>query len=105
MITLFGAAPNPFTPNGDGFHDETVIEYDLLQLTGLSPVSLKVYDGIGRVVRRVYVGEDTAGRYARIWDGRDEKGDLVPPGSYLYRVSVQADALTDSKMGTVVVAY
>ena len=105
LITLFGAAPNPFTPNGDGFHDETLIAYDLLQLTGLSPVSLKVYDGLGRLVRRVYVGKDAAGRYVRVWDGKDEEGDLVSPGTYLYRVSVQADALMDSKMGTVVVVY
>ena len=105
LITLFGAVPSPFTPNGDGVHDETGIAYDLLQLTGPAPVSLKVYDGLGRLVRRVYVGKDAAGRYARVWDGRDEAGDRVPPGTYLVRVSVQADALLDSKTGTVVVVY
>ena len=44
-------------------------------------------------------------RGARVWDGRDDYGDLVGPGLYLYQVQVAADNVTERHTGVVNVAY
>ena len=43
--------------------------------------------------------------YERVWDGRDESGRLVPPGLYLYRVSVEADHQAVEQAGLLHVVY
>ena len=105
LIASMEVAPNPFTPNGDGVNDEAWIGYDLLQLTEDAPVRVQVYDLSGRLIRTIYSGKDRSGRYRRRWDGKDEEGGLVPPGTYLVRVTVEADALSDRWIGMVAVVY
>ena len=105
LIASVTASPNPFTPNGDGIHDEVVIAYDVLQVVGGVPVSVEMYDLEGRLVRRVYAGRDGSGRYRHTWDGTDDVGRRVPPGMYLYRISVHADAASDTRVGMVSVVY
>ncbi|RKY63016.1 MAG: hypothetical protein DRP99_04940, partial [Candidatus Latescibacterota bacterium] len=94
--------PNPFTPNGIG--ESIKISYSLLRLEEC-PVSLEIYDLSGNLVREVYRGIDTNGRYIRTWDGRDGSGKLVPPGVYIYRLSVRADQGDEVRSGTVTVVY
>jgi peptidoglycan/xylan/chitin deacetylase (PgdA/CDA1 family) len=49
-------------------------------------VSIQILDLSGRSVRTlVHAGMD-AGDHAISWDGRDDRGDRVPPGIYLYRL-------------------
>lgn len=93
------------TPNGDGVNDVFEVAYSLLKLTQPAPVFFAIYDLRGRLVRRGYAGEDQSGRFARVWDGRDDWGALVSPGLYLYQVQVEADAETQSRTGVVNVAY
>lgn len=50
-------------------------------------VSLVVYDGAGRVVRRLVDDSHSPGRYSTSWDGRDRSGREVPPGIYLVRLA------------------
>ena len=59
----------------------------------------------GRLVRQVYTGEDRIGHYERQWDGTDDAGELVPPGVYLYRASVDTDKNQVNQVGTIHVAY
>ena len=75
-------SPNPFTPNGDGVNEVVNISYKLLRLTSAVPVAIEIYDLSGRLVRRVYEGEDPVGEYRHVWDGRDDSNGLVPPGVY-----------------------
>jgi len=70
-----------------------------------SPQVFAIYDLTGRQVRQGYAGADESGRFVRIWDARDAAGERVPPGLYIYRVEVQADAETMSRQGLVSVAY
>ncbi|MFH1567877.1 MAG: gliding motility-associated C-terminal domain-containing protein [Gemmatimonadota bacterium] len=98
------ATPNPFTPNGDGVSDATAIRYQVrkLLLPGRVVVSLYTLAG-ARVWTRTL--EQESGLYAVEWDGRRESGELVPPGVYLYRLSVSTASGGESQAGTVCVVY
>ncbi len=67
--------PNPFNP-------VTVIQYDLPYP---SAVSLVVYNLLGQQVRSLVGQQQPAGRYSVAWDGRNDAGDAVASGIYLYR--------------------
>ncbi len=97
--------PAIFTPNNDGRNDEVGIRYDILEITDRAQVTVEVWDLSGRRVRQVYAGADGIGEYERAWDGRDEADSLVPPGIYLYRVSVDADREKVEKTGVVYATY
>lgn len=71
--------PNPFNP-------ETWIPF---QLSEPADVEIKIYDGVGRLVRVLDLGHLDAGYYldkdkAAHWDGRNEKGERVASGVYWY---------------------
>jgi flagellar hook assembly protein FlgD len=69
--------PNPFNP-------ETLID---LALPAESRVILDVYNITGQLVRRLVSGRKAAGYHKVRWDGKDNRGQSVPSGVYLYRIS------------------
>ncbi len=79
--TRIALAPNPFSPDGDGFDDRTAISYSLP--FGVVRLSVIVYDRAGRMVRKLVSGTHAAGSGTLLWDGRDERGELLPVGVYL----------------------
>ena len=84
--------PNPFTPNGDGIHDEVEIRFVVLKVTADTPVEVQIHTLFGRLLRTLQEGRTSAsGAYRIAWDGRDESGTLVPPGLYLCCVRVDPD--------------
>ena len=93
------------TPNGDGVNDLLAVSYSLLKLTRPAAVFFRIYDLGGGLVRRGYAGEDQSGRFAQVWDGRDDWGRLVAAGIYLYHLEVAADVGTTRHSGLVNVAY
>lgn len=81
-FALHNAWPNPF--NGG-----TTISFDLPEP---SPVALHVYDALGRRVRDLSPsGSLAAGRYAVVWDGRDDGGRDVASGVFFF--SLRSGAL------------
>ena len=99
-------APNPFTPNGDGINDEAIILYNLLALSTPRPVEVALYDLSGRRVRVLFDGDEANGRYTdKVWDGRDDQGQAVPPGLYVARVFVSGDSGDAEQSRVVAVAY
>jgi hypothetical protein len=60
----------------------------------VSPATLKVFDAMGRFVRKIQISDNTIGnqssRLVGSWDLRDAKGKLVPGGTYLVRGTVKA---------------
>ncbi|MDZ7362986.1 MAG: SBBP repeat-containing protein [candidate division KSB1 bacterium] len=68
--------PNPFNPS-------TVITYALPRAVD---VKLEIFDLLGRRVRTLVDQRQPAGRYAITWDGRNEKGEVVTSGVYLYQL-------------------
>jgi hypothetical protein len=49
-------------------------------------VSLRVYDATGRLVRTLVDESRAAGYYACEWDTKDERGQAVASGTYIYRL-------------------
>jgi len=78
--------PNPFNP-------ATTIRYSLPKA---QKVTLKVYNLLGEeVVTLVQDEEKTAGHHFTIWDGRNQSGQPVSSGLYLYHL--QAGKITKIK--------
>ena len=82
-------APNPFSPNDDDRFDVVRIQYDLARISVLRPVAIRIFDLNGRPVRAMEM-EQKSGTHAVEWDGVDDDGDLVPPGLYLFEISVDS---------------
>ena len=72
--------PNPFNP-------AVVLPLDLAK--DAAEVSLRVHDVLGRRVRQVWQGPLRAGSHRLVWDGRDEAGEDVAAGVYIYRVEIE----------------
>ncbi len=73
--------PNPFNP-------ETWIPF---RLTTESHVTIHIYNAAGQLVRRLSLGTVPAGDYssqaqAAYWDGRNQVGEPVSSGVYLYTI-------------------
>jgi hypothetical protein len=85
--------PNPFSPDGDGFEDHTIISWTLP--TNASLLRLRIYDAAGRCIRTV-LNNELAGRQGMsVWDGLDDEGRRARVG--LYVVLVEAlDAWTNT---------
>ena len=78
--TLLPNYPNPFNP-------ETWIPY---RLAREADVTITIYDTKGTPVRRLALGNQSAGYYAEhgkaaYWDGRNEDGEAVASGIYIYQ--------------------
>lgn len=99
------AVPNPFTPNGDNVNDTAAIAYTLLRVTTPVPVRVEILDLSGRLVKRVYSGDDPIGEYSRTWDGTDSTGQRVSPGIYLYRIVAHLQSERQVAAGSVAVAF
>ena len=98
--------PNPvLTPNGDGINDTAALVYEILEITGTAAVEVGIWDLSGRRVKGLHEGAQGIGRYPLSWDGTDDGQSLLPPGVYLFRVSVTADRANVDKVGLLHVAY
>ncbi len=92
-----------FTPNGDGVNDALSLSFVLLKADAVEP-QVQVLDMSGRVVVRL-AGVSTGPARRFVWDGRDETGQRVAPGVYLYRIDANAAAGDATQLHTVSVAY
>jgi hypothetical protein len=80
-------SPNPFNPS-------TRITFDLARN---GRVLLEVFDVRGRSIRRLLAEERSAGQHEVVWDGRDDRGNGAPSGTYVARLSA-AGVTTARKM-------
>jgi hypothetical protein len=75
-FALYANTPNPFNPS-------TEISYDLPEL---SEVHIEIFDVLGKRVRMLVSERQPAGSYYVIWDGRDENGQTVASGVFIYQL-------------------
>jgi hypothetical protein len=83
---LLGNAPNPFNP-------ATTIRFELSLADAAAPVSLRVYDVRGQLVRTLLDDRLSPGLNEVSWDGRDDAGRPAPSGVYVYRLETGQQAL------------
>jgi hypothetical protein len=74
--TLGDAYPNPFNP-------ETTINFSLPWSV---PVSIKVHNDQGQLVRTLVQDTMGPGAFKVTWDGRDDNGKQLASGVYLYQI-------------------
>jgi len=77
-FALYQNRPNPFNPT-------TTIRFDVPP--GGGNVTLRVYDVGGHLVRSLVSGDQTPGVKSVTWDGRNDAGNPVATGAYLYRLT------------------
>ena len=92
------------TPNDDGVHDEVVIRFVAFKVTQRTP-QVRIFDLAGRPVAELAAPTIDGVAYVFTWNGRAAQGDLMPPGTYLYRIDLGADAGDDTALRTIAVAY
>ena len=76
--------PNPFNPS-------TEISFTLNEA---ADVNLSIFNMLGQKVRTLTSGSKPAGVYSLEWDGRDEMGQSVSTGIYLYTLSNGSTSIT-----------
>jgi len=80
-LALAQNAPNPFNPS-------TEIRFTLAER---GPVTLRIFDAAGRLVRTLVDGDLPADTHAVRWDGRADDGARAAAGVYLYRLETAAE--------------
>ncbi|MFH2052644.1 MAG: S8 family serine peptidase [bacterium] len=76
--------PNPFNP-------QATIRYAVAEA---GPMELAVYNLRGEKLRVLFSGHHAAGEDQIAWDGSDDRGNPLPSGIYLYRMTTAAGTLT-----------
>ncbi len=74
-------SPNPFSPDGDGRDDVTIIQYNLP--FNLSRVNISIFDSRGRLIRTLTDNQPSGTTGSLIWDGRDNFGHVCRVGIYI----------------------
>ncbi|MCC7265383.1 MAG: gliding motility-associated C-terminal domain-containing protein [Candidatus Latescibacteria bacterium] len=105
MLINARAVPRPFTPNQDGINDRASIVYDIARLVGGAPVRIEIFDLAGLQVRQLLAATQESGSFAVPWDGKDGQGRLLPPGIYIYRITLDSDIRGETVVGTVEMVY
>jgi hypothetical protein len=83
--------PNPFNPS-------TTISFDVPGISGEKRhASLAIYDLRGRRVRVLIDGILDGGNHKVVWDGRDNQGEQIASGVYLFRLRIN-DWISTRKM-------
>ncbi len=98
-VTLTSVAPGPSLPAKftleqnypNPFASSTVVPYEL---NAQSDIHVTIYDILGRVVRNLSAGAQSAGTHSVIWDGRNALGQRVASGVYFYSMQVGGEIQT-----------
>ncbi|RKY99389.1 MAG: hypothetical protein DRQ13_02375 [Ignavibacteriae bacterium] len=78
---LLGNYPNPFNPT-------TIIAFTIPYDLTNSLTELKIYDLQGRLIKTLVNEVLPAGNYLSKWDGKNDNGNLVASGVYIYNLKV-----------------
>ncbi len=102
LLVDIAVTSNPLTPNGDGVNETVEIAYKLREVTASRPVQLAIYNLAGQLVVELPPITVRSGEFAHRWDGRDAAQQLVPPGTYIWRLQLEEK---EERVGILAVAY
>ncbi|MHC8304689.1 flagellar hook assembly protein FlgD [Pseudomonas sp. PB3P13] len=57
----------------------------------VDPVTLKITNAEGKVIRTIDMGSQTAGNASFIWDGKTDAGEVAPAGTYTFAATANID--------------
>ena len=80
--------PNPFNP-------QTTIRFEM---PNAGDIRMGIYNALGQTVRTLITGYVPAGQHVVVWDARDDFGQQVGAGIYLYRLEMDGRAITRKMM-------
>jgi hypothetical protein len=104
LLVNVRAVPAVLTPNNDQRNDVAQITYDITNIARPTGIEIKIFDLSGRLLRIDKIAQ-SSGRFSWPWDGLDQSGMLVPPGNYIFSVTLNAGTGDESGVGVVSVAY
>ncbi len=85
-LYLFNNSSNPFK-------ESTTISFISADYERIKDYTLSIYNTKGQLVKRYYGSKDDFWvRTEIVWDGRDESGKQVAPGTYLYKLEYNGNA-------------
>jgi flagellar hook assembly protein FlgD len=88
VFSLSQNYPNPFNPM-------TTIQYSIPEGISNREMKLAIFNVRGQVVRSIDLGNKMEpGVYMYTWEGRDDRGGLVPSGIYFYMLTSEEKSLT-----------
>lgn len=102
LLVDIAVTSNPLTPNGDGLNETLEIAYKLREVTAIRRVRLAIYNLAGQLVVELPPIAARSGEFAHRWDGRDSAQQLVPPGTYIWRLQLEEQ---EERAGILAVAY
>jgi len=88
-------SPRIFTPNGDGSNEKVIFRYEN---DDASSIVCWIYSITGAVVRQLDIVETGENEFS--WNGKDEDGNLVSSGVYIYQIEAGGKTIN----GTIVLA-
>ncbi len=75
---------------------ETLVIRYLVEVETSAPIVVRIYNETGIRIRTLGPADEVTGMYVKIWDGMNDTGNLVPPGSYTYQIAGQDAPLISS---------
>ena len=103
LIGNLSLAPKTITPNDDGINDEAIIQFSVFKVDKRPKVTL--YNLLGEAVKELTCQAKLGRTYTATWDGRDDAGERVPPGIYIFRIYIDADVGNGVVNRTVAVVF
>jgi hypothetical protein len=92
--TTVTVAPNPFSPDGDGFEDVCIIKFQLPSVSAM--ITARLFDIKGRMIRTIANALYSAGNGEISWDGMDNENRRARIGVYILLLEA-SDPLSGQK--------
>ena len=115
QVALFQAVPsqiqvawsfNPFSPDGNGIADRTrltIVNHNTSHIGGTEPV-VEIFDLHNKLIRTLVNQTVMSSNTMSVeWDGRDEAGEIVNIGPYIYQIRLKSGDQVEVRNGVIVV--
>ena len=97
---------NPFSPDGNGIADRTrltIVNHNTSHIGGTEPV-VEIFDLHNKLIRTLVNQTIMSSNTMSVeWDGRDEAGEIVDIGPYIYQIRLKSGDQVEVRNGVIVV--